>query len=33
LAAGVLTIAGPWLMQAPALSGVLGALGCLPLPT
>jgi uncharacterized protein len=33
LAAGVLTIASPWLMQQPALHGVLAALGCRPLPT
>ncbi|WP_027071682.1 sulfite exporter TauE/SafE family protein [Luteimonas sp. J29] len=32
LAAGLLTIAGPWLMQVPALHGVLAALGCRPLP-
>ncbi len=30
LGAGLLTIAAPWLMQMPALHGVLGALGCLP---
>jgi hypothetical protein len=30
LAAGLLTIASPWLMQAPALHGLLSALGCLP---
>ena len=30
LMAGLLTIAAPWLMQLPALHGVLGALGCLP---
>lgn len=30
LAAGVLTLAAPWLMQLPALHGVLEALGCLP---
>ena len=30
LAAGLLTIAAPWLMQVPALHGVLSALGCLP---
>ncbi|SKA04672.1 hypothetical protein SAMN02745674_01697 [Lysobacter spongiicola DSM 21749] len=30
LAAGLLTIASPWLMQVPALHGVLAALGCLP---
>ncbi|MFA6985663.1 MAG: sulfite exporter TauE/SafE family protein [Arenimonas sp.] len=32
LLAGVLTLAGPWLMQVPALHGVLSALGCQPLP-
>ncbi len=32
LAAGVLTIASPWLMRHPALHGVLTALGCAPLP-
>lgn len=32
LLAGVLTLAGPWLMKVPALHGVLGALGCQPLP-
>jgi sulfite exporter TauE/SafE len=32
LAAGVLTIASPWLMQHPALHGILAALGCQPLP-
>ena len=31
LAAGLLTIATPWLMQVPALHGVLSALGCQPL--
>lgn len=30
LAAGLLTIAAPWLMQMPALHGVLVALGCVP---
>jgi sulfite exporter TauE/SafE len=30
LAAGVLTIASPWLLQVPALHGWLAALGCLP---
>ena len=30
LAAGLLTIAAPWLMQVPALHGVLVALGCVP---
>ena len=33
IAAGVLTLAGPWLMQVPALHGVLEALGCRSLPT
>lgn len=28
VAAGLLTLAGPWLMQVPALHGVLSALGC-----
>jgi len=34
LASGVLTLAGPWLLHAPALHGMLAALGCrsLPLP-
>ncbi|MGV8931527.1 MAG: sulfite exporter TauE/SafE family protein [Luteimonas sp.] len=32
LAAGLLTLAAPWLMQVPALHGVLAALGCAPLP-
>lgn len=31
-AAGLLTIAAPWLMSVPALHGVLAALGCLPPP-
>lgn len=31
LAAGLLTLAAPWLMQVPALHGVLAALGCQPL--
>ena len=31
LAAGLLTIAAPWLLQVPALHGVLSALGCQPL--
>ena len=31
--AGLLTIAGPWLMHVPALHGVLEALGCRSLPT
>jgi len=30
LAAGLLTIAAPWLMHHPALHGTLEALGCLP---
>ncbi len=30
IVAGLLTIAAPWLMQVPALHGVLDALGCLP---
>ena len=30
LLAGALTIAAPWLMQVPALHGVLSALGCRP---
>lgn len=30
LAAGLLTLLSPWLMQVPALHGVLAALGCLP---
>ncbi len=29
LLAGLVTVAMPWLMQVPALHGVLGALGCL----
>jgi sulfite exporter TauE/SafE len=33
LSAGLLTLSAPWLMRAPALSGLLAALGCLPLPT
>ena len=28
--AGLLTLAGPWLMQVPALHDALAALGCLP---
>jgi uncharacterized protein len=32
LTAGLLTLASPWLMQVPALHGVLSALGCQPLP-
>lgn len=31
LLAGAVTIAAPWLMQVPALHGVLSALGCRPL--
>lgn len=30
LGAGLLTLSAPWLMQVPALHGVLAALGCLP---
>ena len=30
LVAGVVTLASPWLMQHPALHGVLAALGCVP---
>lgn len=32
LSAGLITLAAPWLMRVPALHGVLGALGCQPLP-
>lgn len=32
LGAGLLTLAAPWLMQVPAMHGLLSALGCLPLP-
>ena len=32
LLAGLLTLAAPWLMQVPALHGLLSALGCQPLP-
>lgn len=32
LGAGLLTLAAPWLMRAPALHGVLQALGCRSLP-
>lgn len=32
LLAGVLTLAAPWLMQVPALHGLLTALGCRSLP-
>jgi uncharacterized protein len=31
LAAGLLTLSAPWLMQVPALHGPLAALGCRPL--
>lgn len=31
LLAGVVTMAGPWLMQVPSLHGVMGWLGCGPL--
>ena len=31
LAAGLLTMAAPWLMQIPVLHGPLAALGCRPL--
>ncbi|ULU26891.1 sulfite exporter TauE/SafE family protein [Dyella terrae] len=30
LLAGVMTMAGPWLMQVPSLHGVMGWLGCGP---
>jgi len=33
LAAGLLTLASPWLMQVPALHGLLAALGCVPRAT
>lgn len=33
LAAGLLTMSAPWLMQSPALHGLLSALGCQPLQT
>ena len=33
LAAGLLTLASPWLMQIPALHGALTALGCVPRAT
>ncbi|MGO1542228.1 MAG: sulfite exporter TauE/SafE family protein [Luteimonas sp.] len=33
LAAGLLTLASPWLMQVPALHGILTALGCVPRAT
>lgn len=32
MTAGILTLAAPWLMQVPALHGVLSALGCRSLP-
>ena len=32
LAAGLVTLTAPWLMQVPALHGVLSALGCRTLP-
>ena len=32
LLTGVVTVAAPWLMKAPALHGILSALGCQPLP-
>lgn len=32
IASGLLTIAAPWLMQLPAMHGVLAALGCRSLP-
>ena len=32
LSAGLLTLAAPWLLQVPALHGVLSAIGCLPRP-
>ena len=32
LAAGLLTLAAPWLMQVPALHPVMAALGCTPWP-
>lgn len=32
IAMGTLTLAAPWLMQLPAMHGVLGALGCRSLP-
>lgn len=32
ICAGLLTLAGPWLMQVPVLHGVLEALGCRSLP-
>ena len=32
IGAGLLTIAAPWLMQLPAMHGILAALGCRSLP-
>ena len=32
LSAGLLTLAAPWLLQVPALHGVLSAIGCVPRP-
>lgn len=32
IAAGLLTLAAPWLMRLPAMHGVLLALGCRSLP-
>ena len=32
LLAGLLTLAAPWLMQVPAMHGLLTALGCRSLP-
>jgi hypothetical protein len=32
LGAGLLTLAGPWLMHAPAMHAALAALGCRSLP-
>ena len=32
IAAGLLTLAGPWLLHAPVLHRVLEALGCRSLP-
>jgi sulfite exporter TauE/SafE len=32
IASGLLTIAAPWLMQLPAVHGLLEALGCRSLP-
>lgn len=33
LSAGLLTLAAPWLMQVPALHGLLAAMGCSSLPS